>query len=364
MRLAATVLVASFAAARAACDSWVFDETPQLAAFERCRRVASPPRWTAKALGASPPGLWPRWVHVQGTQLLISRGAFRGAVFQHVYKTGGTTATNVLRAAGRGTVGGSGNPLRFAHLDANHSRAATARLGGCWPAAPAAPAPVVAFVREPLDRFFSGYYETLAREVARGPNSKKHDRIDEPVARSVDAPPRLLDAWIRARGISNATTSLNAHVGLQTWFLAYNTRLADQNFRVAALWDSARLDDVFAAVPLFPRLDPFFTRSIRARRRRATAAPRTGPTSRPTTSTRRSLAPASFFSFSVTRARRFALNRSDVSDYAWRALCPYLLEDYVCLAYPPPPECVARGLWPSDADVAARLRPARRRSSL
>lgn len=313
-------------AVEAACDGWVFAPTRHYAAFERCRRVAKPVAWANRR---NPPatGTWPRWVHSQGTQLLVSRGGFRGAVFQHVYKTGGTSATKLLESFGEGAIGGVGNPLKFEHL-ANYTRAELQKpeMAGCWPAASEkAPYSAFAFVREPLDRFFSGYYETLAREVARGPKSKKHDAIDQAIANSIDTPANILDAWIRARRLSNSTTIVNEHVGLQTWFLAYNTRLGTQNFQVVALWDVAKLDAAFDAAGY------------------GVAANRSNVQGH------------------NLHKEKFALNRSDVSEFAWGALCSYLVEDYVCLGYDPPVECTSRDLWPTDADIADRLRGVRPR---
>ncbi|KAH8067080.1 hypothetical protein JL721_7775 [Aureococcus anophagefferens] len=58
------------------------------------------------------------------------------------------------------------------------------------------------------------------------------------------SPAARLDAWLELHRVGRETGLDGA--SLQSWFLAYDARVADQRFQVAALWDATKLDDVLA----------------------------------------------------------------------------------------------------------------------
>ena len=283
------------------CDSRILVPSPQLRAFEQCRDAARPARWP----------------HVQGTQILLTSGGLRGNVFQHVYKAGGTSSIAVFRQYHRVHASHlmQGNPLHLERLDANQSRMAVDFLRGCWTQLSRAPphtrqpppVPVVAFVREPVERFLSGYYEILARELMRNPASRKHNATDLAIARSDYASPsERLDAFLHTHNVGGKTIRIDPHVALQTWFLAYDSHKATQNLRVAAIWDVVAFDDVLAAAGYETKVGRHNEKAIGAM---------------------------------AAIKKRFLVERRNISSYAWTALCAYLADDYACLAFDPPPEC-------------------------
>ena len=152
---------------------------------------------------------------------------------------------------------------------------------------------------DPLDNFLRGFAQLMASSAEK--RSRGESATQAISRRAFPSPAARLDAWLELHRVGRETTGLDRRVALQSWFLAYDARVADQRFQVAALWDATKLDDVLA--------EAGYNVSARPPRR------------------------------SPPKEAAFLVDRADLSAFAWAALCGYLADDYGCLAYEVPPEC-------------------------
>ncbi|KAH8087605.1 hypothetical protein JL720_6918 [Aureococcus anophagefferens] len=213
-------------------DAWIYEPTPQLRTFNFCKKVVQLSRWPL----------------VRGDMLLVTTGGLRGAVFQRVSEGGFDPETRafdgVLRIERAAGGAATGRPLHFETQDRNHSRAALDDLRGCWRQPTPAPAPVFAFVSDPLDNFLRGFAQLMASSAEK--RSRGESATQAISRRAFPSPAARLDAWLELHRVGRETTGLDRRVALQSWFLAYDARVADQRFQVAALWDATKLDDLCA----------------------------------------------------------------------------------------------------------------------
>ena len=184
-------------------DAWIYEPTPQLRTFNFCKKVVQLSRWPL----------------VRGDMLLVTTGGLRGAVFQRVSEGGFDPETRafdgVLRIERAAGGAATGRPLHFETQDRNHSRAALDDLRGCWRQPTPAPAPVFAFVSDPLDNFLRGFAQLMASSAEK--RSRGESATQAISRRAFSSPAARLDAWLELHRVGRETTGLDRRVALQSY---------------------------------------------------------------------------------------------------------------------------------------------------